>query len=64
MLINLRDQSLWWTMAMLKNSIKLMKTKNTDGRYTPAIDKEEALLRSFFDQALGRPEAVTEEVAA
>lgn len=48
---------------MLKGSIRLMKTKN-DGRYDSAIEKEEALLRSFMNEALGRPEAVAEEAAA
>lgn len=62
--IQMTDMSLWWTMNMLKQSIVLMKKKNTEGQYDEAIYKEEAILRSFFDEALGRSEAVVEEIAA
>lgn len=62
--INMKDQSLWWTMNMLKQSIALMKSKNVDGRYDEAITKEENILRSFFNEALGRSEAAIEEIAA
>ena len=49
---------------MLKQSIKHMKNKNTEGQYDIAITKEENILRSFFEQALGKPEAEVTEIAA
>lgn len=43
-----------WTMNMLKQSIAYMKSINTEGQYDIAIAKEENILRSFYDTALGR----------
>jgi hypothetical protein len=56
-LINLTDIASNWTMNMLKKSIAYMKTRNTEGQYDLAIMKEENILRSFIDTALGRPTA-------
>lgn len=53
-----------WTMNTLKKSIKHMKSRNYEGQYDIAIEKEENILRSFIEQALGRPEAETQQVAA
>ena len=63
-IINIRDVSWWWTANMLKASIAKMKSLNTEGQYNTAIEKEENILRSFFDEALGRLEAETQQVAA
>lgn len=35
---------------MLKQSINFMKKKNLEGQYDIAIEKEENILRSYFDQ--------------
>ena len=47
--IDIPEQSTFWTMNMLKQSIKHMRSKNTEGQYDVAITKEENILRSFFD---------------
>lgn len=54
MIINLTDVASNWTMNMLKQSIAHMKKINTEGQYDIAILKEENILRSFYDTALGR----------
>jgi hypothetical protein len=56
-LIYLNDVAGNWTANMLKRSIAFMKKKNTEGQYDIAIVKEENILRSFMDTALGRPAA-------
>lgn len=61
--INIPDQGDFWLANMLKKTIKHEKKVNLDGRYDEAIYKDEALLRSFFDKALGRSEAQLEAVA-
>jgi len=53
-----------WTMNILKKSIRHMKTKNTEGQYDIAIIKEQNILRSFFEQALKKPEAEVTGIAA
>lgn len=53
-IINLSDVASNWTMNTLKKSIKHMIKMNTEGQYDIAIEKEEAILRSFYDQALGQ----------
>ncbi len=53
-----------WTMNILKKSISHMKRKNTEGQYDIAIIKEQNILRSFFEQALKKPEAEAQQVAA
>lgn len=58
------EQATWYTMNMLKRSIKFMKDRNVEGKFDIAIEKEENILRSFFDNALGRSEAAAEKVAA
>lgn len=63
-IIDLSDVASNWTMNTLKKSIRHMKNKNTEGQYDIAIEKEENILRSFIEQALGRPEAETQQVAA
>jgi len=63
-IIDVSDPADWFTMNMLKRSIKFMKNINKEGKYDIAIHKEEAILRSFLDKALGRSEAVAEQVAA
>lgn len=63
-IIYVEEQGMWWTMTMLKKSISHMKSKNTEGQYDIAIIKEENILRSFFEQALKRPEAEVTEIAA
>jgi len=55
--INIPDQASFWLANMLKRSLKHMKAKNLEGKYDEAIFKEEALLRSFFDNALERSAA-------
>ncbi len=47
--INIPEHSTFWTMNLLKKSIRHMKSKNTEGQYDIAIIKEENILRSFFD---------------
>lgn len=54
MIINMTDVAANWTMNMLKQSIAYMKSINTEGQYDIAIAKEENILRSFYDTALGR----------
>lgn len=61
--IRVEEQAAWWTMNMLKQSIRHMKNKNTEGQYNIAIEKEENILRSFFNQALGRSAEITEIAA-
>lgn len=58
------DQATWYTMNMLKQSIKYMENINKEGKFTIAINKEKDILRSFFDVALERSEASAEKVAA
>jgi len=58
------DEASFFTMNMLKRSIKHMKKLNTEGKFDSAIMKEEAILRSFFDVILGRSEAEAQEAAA
>lgn len=53
-LIDLSSVANNWTMNVLKRSIAYMKNKNTEGQYDKAIVKEENILRSFYDTALGR----------
>jgi hypothetical protein len=48
--IDIPEQATFWTMNLLKKSIKHMKAKNTEGQYDIAILKEENILRSYFDQ--------------
>lgn len=48
--INIPEQSTFWTMNLLKQSIKHMKSKNTEGQYSVAITKEENILSSYFEQ--------------
>jgi hypothetical protein len=63
--INMPEQSIFWTMNMLKKSIAHMLKRNTEGQYDEAIYKEQLILRSFFDRALERStEAQPEAVAA
>jgi len=52
--INLTDVASNWTMNTLKKSIKHMKSKNIEGQYDIAIEKEENILRSYYEQALGQ----------
>jgi len=63
-IINARDVAWWWTANMLKQSIAKMKSLNTEGQYDIAIGKEENILRSFFEEVLGRPEAEAQQAAA
>jgi hypothetical protein len=63
-IILMEEQAMWWTMTMLKKSIKHMQNKNTEGQYDIAIIKEQNILRSFFEQALKKPEAEVTEIAA
>ena len=56
-----QDQDNWLTMNMLKRSIADMKRLNKDGIYDVSIEKEEAILRSYFESIV-RPEA--EPIAA
>ena len=63
-IIWMEEQAAWWTMTMLKKSINHMKRKNTEGQYDIAILKEQNILRSFFEQALKKPEAEAQQVAA
>lgn len=62
--INMPEQATWYTMNMLKKSIKFMKGRNVEGKFDIAIEKEEDILRSFFDNALGRSEAEAQQAAA
>lgn len=62
--IMMEDKATWWTMNMLKQSIAHMKKVNVEGKYDSAIEKEETILRAFFDEALGRLEPAAMEVAA
>jgi len=41
----------------LKKVIAYYQSKNSDGRYTKAIEKDTALLRSFMNDIIERPEA-------
>ncbi len=63
-IINIPDVSWWWTCNLLKGSITRMKKLNTEGQYDIAIEKETNILRSFMDEALGRPEAEAQQAAA
>lgn len=58
------EQADFYTMNMLKKSIKHMEKINREGKFDIAIQKEKDILRSFFDVALKRPEAAAEQVAA
>lgn len=48
------DQKTAAVMNLVKGSIKHAKSKNVAGKYDEAIEKDEAILRSFFDDVLGR----------
>lgn len=63
-IIQMTDQADWFTMNMLKKSIAYMEKINKEGKFSEAIDKEKAILRSFFNKASGRSEAEPTEVAA
>ena len=55
--IEVHNQADWYTANMLKQSIALMKKKNIEGKYDVAIDKEESILRSFFESLQEQAEA-------
>ena len=45
------------TMNMLKGSIAYMRSKNAEGKYNLQIDRETEVLKSFFNEVLGKNEA-------
>ena len=63
-IIDVSDPADWFTMNMLKRSIKFMKNINKEGKYDIAIHKEEAILRSFFDKALASSSAASTAAVA
>lgn len=41
----------WYEASLAKKELAFFRKRNTNGRFDEAIAKEEALIRSFTDQA-------------
>lgn len=48
------DASTWVNMLMLKDNVKALKSRNSEGKYDVAIRKESSILKSYFNEVLGR----------
>ncbi len=47
--IDMQDKNDWYVMNMVKEHIKKLKTTNKQGQYNEDIQRNEAALRSFFN---------------
>lgn len=47
--IDMRDQSDWFVMTLIKEHIKNLKTDNKQGQFNDDISRNELALRSFLN---------------
>lgn len=45
------DKQEWADAALAKKELKFFRSKNTKGQFNSAIEKEEAIIRSFMNRA-------------
>lgn len=45
------DQADWFTMGMLRTSIKHSNSRNQDGRYNTNIKRDQDVLSTFFQKS-------------
>lgn len=62
-IINMQQPLMWAKMNICRKNLELYRSKNKEGKYDEAIQITEALLRSFYDKALGRSEVALDEAA-